>query len=119
MIDINKLYETNEEFPHPVRVIATDIKGKLPVIIAVETNDGTEAICRLTKDGAYAEMREPAIRECKMKHTRWVNLYRLNGTFTIVSGGTSYCTEDDAKSAADIYTPDRTYVGAFRVELEE
>lgn len=106
-IDWTKPIETTYGFP--ARVIATDIKGDCPILIAIMKSDGTETVALLDEMGRYLPTWRQAVRNVPLAPVvRYFNLY---------SDGLM-CTDHETRKEADYNAgPDR--IACIRVEFKE
>jgi hypothetical protein len=102
-IDWTKPIQTS--FGGKARVLATDLKGKEPVVVAWELDSGKECLCLVNLDGkADARLSSLSFKNRPTKITRWVNVYPASST--CVAMHMLYMTKKDADHGA---TPDRLH----------
>lgn len=80
---------------YPARILATDVRGKFPVIAAVEKG-GTETVFQFGLDGDCDETTRLDLINIPQKHVRWVNVYatRADAVHKSKDLADAYCSHD-------------------------
>ena len=104
-----------------VKIIGTDVKGKYPIVAAVEIeneNGFTEEVVKsYTKDGRYlkGETNEKDLFFATEKHEGWVNIFE-NPNNNVFIGSTAYKTKESAKRRGK---GNKFYITTTKIEWEE
>jgi len=98
--------------PEKVRILATDLKSKYPIVIAVTDCWGEESVQRREVDGRVTANKETPydLVNVPKKREVWINLYDTEGVFF----GCAYSTREQANAKANI---DR--IACARIEFTE
>jgi hypothetical protein len=84
---------------YPYRVLATDVRGEYPILIAVNTG-GIEEITFLSAEGKAAVYAGYSLTPKRVTHTRYVNIYRAaDGSFCF--GSRSYASNSERQGMND------------------
>lgn len=71
-IDFNKPLQVDDGIP--VRLLASDLNGPFPVVVAIAAPDGDDYTCRFDSNGvAVGGFRH--LMNVPEKRTRWLNIY--------------------------------------------
>lgn len=81
---------------HSVRIICTDRKSCIPLVVLVE-EDNIEYIEMYTTDGIYPANHDYDLFFAPTKHEGWVNLYKCKDCAHV---GRIHATEEEAKAKA-------------------
>ena len=104
-----------------VKIIGTDVKGKYPIVAAVEIeneNGFTEEVVKsYTKDGRYlkGETNEKDLFFAVKKHEGWVNIY-VDSENNMYTGAWIHKSKDDAEKTGK---DGPGYITTIKIEWEK
>ena len=97
-----------------VRIICTDAKGNFPIIVLVETYNGTEVALRLSEDGHFYNDAEDSsdFFFAAEKQEGWINVY-LDAENDSYVGTCIFKSKEEAENSGKIW---RGYVTTLKIE---
>ena len=100
-----------------IRILYTNAKGDYPIIILIESTEGSEYALSYTKDGKYIKgtIDNNDLFFVPEKHEGWINVYRNRDSGHTYAGAV-YDSKEDAQKRKVI---DENYVTTIKIEWEE
>ena len=100
-----------------IRILCTNAKGDYPIIMLIESTEGSEYALSYTKDGKYIKgtTDNNDLFFAPEKHEGWLNIYRSESGFYL--RGNPYKSKEEAEEVAKANY--KTFCTTVKIEWEE